>query len=239
LVQGDQAAPELIRALQAADRDGFAEVIILARGGGSLEDLWAFNDEALAHTLAAMDTPVVCGVGHETDFTIADFVADLRAPTPTAAAVAITPDGQAELAEIRRLMARAQRRVQHQLDEAAQRHDRLLRRLHAQHPQQRLLTLSEQLQRLQRRLTQSGHHTVTRHRQRLETLGRALHSLSPLAVLERGYGVLMDPKGRAITRAEDLNKGMDINVLMHSFEVEVEVKTAPQPRSKNASPSGD
>jgi exodeoxyribonuclease VII large subunit len=234
LVQGDQAAPELIRALQAADRDGFAEVIILARGGGSLEDLWAFNDEALAHALAAINTPVVCGVGHETDFTIADFVADLRAPTPTAAAVAVTPDGQAELAEIRRLMARAQRRVQHQLDEAAQRHDRLLRRLQAQHPQQRLLTLSEQLQRLQRRLTHSGHHSIVRHRQRLETLGRALHSLSPLAVLERGYGVLMDPEGRAITRREELIKGMNIKVLMHEFEVEAEVKTAAQARAKNA-----
>lgn len=231
LVQGDAAAPGLVKALKAADSDGFAEVVILARGGGSLEDLWAFNDETLAHTIAAMRTPVVCGVGHETDFTIADFVADLRAPTPTAAAVAVTPDAQAELADMKRLIARAQRRAQHQLDEAAQRHDRLLRRLQAQHPQQRLHDLRLALERLQQRLQHSAQQSLQRHQHRLQALGRALHSLSPLAVLERGYGILANAEGQAITRQGQVKKGMDIKVLMHAFEVEAKVNSAPKPRS--------
>lgn len=231
LVQGEAAAPGLVQALKAADSDGFAEVVILARGGGSLEDLWAFNDETLAHTLAAMRTPVVCGVGHETDFTIADFVADLRAPTPTAAAVAVTPDARAELADMWRLMARAQHRVQHQLDEAGQRHDRLLRRLQAQHPQQRLHDLKRPLERLQQRLKQSAQQSLQRHQHRLQALGRALHSLSPLAVLERGYGILADAEGQAITRQEHIKKNMHIKVLMHAFEVDAQVKSAPKPRT--------
>ena len=104
-VQGKQAAPQLVKALQRANSENRCDVLILARGGGSIEDLWAFNDEQLAHAMANSHIPIVSGVGHETDFTIADFVADLRAATPTAAAEAVVPDGLDLLARLQMIQA--------------------------------------------------------------------------------------------------------------------------------------
>lgn len=150
-VQGAEAVPALLRAMDQAARSG-ADVLILARGGGAIEDLWAFNDEALARRIAAMPMPVVSGIGHETDFTIADFVADLRAATPTAAAEAITPDGPALRRRIEQLRARLLRAQERQLEQAWQRLDRVQRRILAQHPQRRLDDGRTRLNGLQRRL---------------------------------------------------------------------------------------
>src|SRR5690606_30698546 len=102
-VQGDAAPGEIIAALRAANRRAEVDAIIVCRGGGSIEDLWAFNDEAVARAIRASDISVVCGVGHETDFTIADFAADQRAPTPTAAAELLSPDREELIAQVTRL----------------------------------------------------------------------------------------------------------------------------------------
>ncbi|TVS12528.1 MAG: exodeoxyribonuclease VII large subunit [Wenzhouxiangella sp.] len=173
-VQGAQAPGEIIRALRAADRDDFAEVILLARGGGSLEDLWAFNDEELVRLITRLDTPVVTGVGHETDFTIADFVADLRAPTPSAAAAAATPDGPALQRRIKTLLTSLERAARARLERHAQGLDYLERRLAGLHPGRRLreigdrkVLLDKALQRtIDRRLGQAGDQ-LQRLRQRL------------------------------------------------------------------------
>ncbi|HEY5764009.1 MAG TPA: exodeoxyribonuclease VII large subunit [Rhodocyclaceae bacterium] len=142
-VQGEAAAAQIIAALRNAERRAECELLILCRGGGSLEDLWCFNDEALARCLRAITIPVVCGVGHETDFTIAEFAADLRAPTPTAAAELACPDSLA----LRRQISDAQRRLRgalrQRLDNAAQRVDSLARRL--RHPAERLLASRQSL----------------------------------------------------------------------------------------------
>ena len=149
-VQGEGAAAQLLAALQTAIRRAECEVLLLVRGGGSIEDLWSFNDEALARAIATSPIPVVSGVGHETDFTIADFVADLRAATPTAAAELATPDGPALSEQLRADTRRLQRAQNRHLEQLAQRLDRISRRL--QHPARRLEAQNNNLQHLAQRL---------------------------------------------------------------------------------------
>lgn len=272
-VQGDSAPAELIRALAAADRHGFGQVIVLARGGGSLEDLWAFNDEGLARAIHACTTPVISGVGHETDFTIADFVADQRAPTPTAAAVAATPDGPELLVALGRSEARLARVIRHTLERQMQRLDHADKRLRQQHPSRRLEELSrrrkelarrgelavkrqvdtrqrqlqgldsrllarhprrqierfeQQLGALGARLERAARHTLEGRGQQLAAAARSLNSVSPLAVLERGYAVVRDPQGQAMTERDLFRKGRQINILMDTFEVDAEVLSPPR-----------
>lgn len=184
-VQGDAAAPDLRRALIAADRDGFADVIILARGGGSIEDLWAFNDEALARTIAALSTPLISGVGHETDFTIADFVADVRAPTPTAAALAATPDGVELLVRVQGLARRLSRAVERRLDGMAQGLDHLDRRRIGHHPRNRVEELGRRHERACVALERSAQRVIAQCQQQLAGLELRLAAAAPARTLER------------------------------------------------------
>ena len=272
-VQGESAPADLMRALKAADQHRFADLIIIGRGGGSLEDLWAFNDEQLARTIAAVKTPIISAVGHETDITIADLVADLRAPTPSAAAAAATPDGPALRLQLARLDKQLQRSMQSGLDRQAQAIDHLARRVAAQHPGRRLdemqrtnHQLRERAQQAMRRMLAQHHqharglamrlrarHPARRidqlaselnaHRIRLERamdraliqsrerlggLARALNAVSPLNVLERGYAVIRDSEGQAITQRESFNKNIKINILLKDFEVDAEVLSEPR-----------
>ena len=170
LVQGDSAAAQITTLLRAADASGRYDVILLTRGGGSLEDLWAFNDEQLARAIAASQTPVVSAVGHETDFSLADFAADLRAPTPSVAAELLVPDQRELQLQVRRLAARMVQLQRHSLGQAMQRADRALLRLNAQGPQARLQLLQRRQQDLARRL--SGVWTQ-QHERRLAQLRHA------------------------------------------------------------------
>lgn len=152
LVQGTTAAAQITRLLQAADASGRYDVILLTRGGGSLEDLWAFNDEALTRAVAASTTPVVSAVGHETDFSLTDFAADLRAPTPSVAAELLVPDQQDLARRLRRDAARLQQLHRQTMTQAMQRADRLMLRLNACSPQARLQLLQRRHADLGRRL---------------------------------------------------------------------------------------
>ena len=229
-VQGPQAPAELVRALNGLyerARAGELDVILLVRGGGSLEDLWAFNDEQLARTIVASPVPVVVGVGHETDFTIADFCADLRAPTPTAAAELVAQpravwlgalDGlQARMAQaaLRRLDGNAQR-----LDLAAQRLGRPLGRLAAQqqqlqgHAQRLRFALATRLARERTRVQalerEQGHalrKLASQQAQRLERARLRLELLDPRLVLERGYALLTREDGSVLFRAAQARPG--------------------------------
>jgi len=178
LVQGDSAAAQLTALLRSADASGRYDVILLTRGGGSMEDLWAFNDEQLTRAIAASQTPVVSAVGHETDFSLADFAADLRAPTPSVAAELLVPDQRDLLLRVRRLDARLAQLQRHSLAQAMQRADRALLRLNAQSPQSRLQLLQRRQQEVARRLHAAW---TTQHQNRLAHLRHAA------AVLRSGH----------------------------------------------------
>lgn len=232
-VQGAEAAPAIVRALAAMDRHGWAEVAIVGRGGGSLEDLWAFNEEAVARALHAARVPVVSAVGHETDVSISDFVADLRAPTPSAAAEVLTPNR----AELRRRFDAAldglERRQLRHLQELGQRVDDTERRLRRQHPARRLelrrreldalakrgqvaterllLGSRQRLAPLDERLRSALGALLPARRQSLAALARTLHAVSPLPTLERGYSVtLAAESGVAVVSVTAVGTGDEI-----------------------------
>lgn len=188
LVQGGTAAAQIAALLHRADASGRYDAILLTRGGGSLEDLWAFNDETLARTIAACTVPVVSAVGHETDFTLADFAADLRAPTPSVAAELLTPDRQDLLARLRTLDARLDNLQRHHLRQRMQRLDRASLRLYAMRPQARLQLMQRRQQEALRRLQASWREQQEQRRARLHHVAAVLRAVQP----QRRLGVLRD-----------------------------------------------
>ena len=171
-VQGEGAAAQIASAIRAAGQHGECDLLILCRGGGSLEDLWAFNDEALARTIRASTLPIISGVGHETDFTIADFAADQRAPTPTAAAELAAPARESLLNHLLMLHAQLHRQTAHRLEQYGQRLDLLAHRL--QHPAQRLAAQTDRLNCLQHRLRGALAESGARGRRTLADLSHRL-----------------------------------------------------------------
>ena len=206
LVQGAGAAASIVRGIQALDEMGL-DVLIVGRGGGSIEDLWAFNEEPVARAIFNCRTPVISAVGHETDVTIADYVADLRAPTPSAAAELAVFDYRqfeeqllAYNAALRRAMGRQVERRRFQADQY-----RLRLQLHdpmstLRQQRQRLADLQDQMEEaMKRKLTMAKH--------RLALAGGRLHGLSPLEKISRGFGFLTDENSRRIEHAADVNPG--------------------------------
>lgn len=187
-VQGREAPPAITAMLRKASRSGRYDVLLLTRGGGSLEDLWAFNDENVARAIYASEIPVVSAVGHEVDFSIADFVADLRAPTPSAAAELLVPDRAASLRHLRQLQQRLGSLQQRRLHTLSQRSDHLYARLQAQRPQARLARDRERLMHLLRRLHAVQRESSQQQQRRLERLHARLlarHPRQQLPLLQR------------------------------------------------------
>ena len=213
LVQGEEAPEALVEAIGRLNKMEDIDVVIIARGGGSLEDLWAFNDERVARAVATCRVPVVSGVGHEIDFTITDFVADLRAPTPSAAAAAVVPDVRDLRGQIRaatqRLISFIQSRLA-RLQEALEKEIRLLR-LHD--PQRMLAERRQRLDDLLRRATSAMEHQLKLRRMALGSAEAKLQALSPHLVLERGYALVQErASGLRITRAGQVTLGSDITI---------------------------
>lgn len=198
-VQGGQAAPGIVRMLEKAGQRGECDVLLLIRGGGSLEDLWPFNEESVARAIRACPIPVVSGVGHEIDVTIADFAADRRAPTPSAAAELVSPDG----ADLRRHLAALERRIRHagkmRLRQAQERHRTLSQRLHREHPERRLQQLQQRRDELSLRLQRCAVHAVARRREAFERSEARLRYGAPAHRIAR----LQD----RVTRAERSLRG--------------------------------
>lgn len=184
-VQGRDAVPQLLEALSLATTRNECDVLIVARGGGSIEDLWAFNDEAVARAIRAMPMPVVTGIGHEVDFTIADFVADLRAPTPSGAAELVVPDGATWRTGFARLAQRLLQALRRQLRNDSDYLVAMRRRLALAHPGQRLRQNAQRLDELEQRLGSRVQLLLSDRRHRLQTLTTRLARTSPKTEVQR------------------------------------------------------
>jgi exodeoxyribonuclease VII large subunit len=271
LVQGEGSVAAVAEGIRFLGQSGWPELLIVGRGGGSLEDLWTFNEEAVARAIAACPVPVVSAVGHETDFTIADFVADLRAPTPSAAAELVVPERREQLDRVENLRRRIARLIQFRIaDSRARLHQQgtdramsLLRRQIGQSQQQvddfgfrlrdeirgllnqnrwqlqelegrlRRRDLRLQLTKSRRRLERAEDLAATRMRaclaaagSRLAPAAAELQQLSPLAVLERGYSIVLDAEGRAVRDAAQAPPGTTLSVRLSKGALGVRVETS-------------
>ena len=270
-VQGEQAKYDISKAIAIANQRAECEVLIVGRGGGSLEDLWAFNEEIVARAIFASNIPIISAVGHETDVTIADFVADFRAPTPSAAAEFASPDSEQWLARFIQLESRLQQQIQRVLSQHQQSVDWLNKRLAQQSIEQKLAGNNQQLNALKLRLTQAMHHTLhhqqnllaiktaefwqhnpavtirnyqqrqrylyhrllsvieqrfKQHQQRLATASQTLHAVSPLATLNRGYALTIDPNsGQIIRSSSQLKLGDIVETRLAQGSFSSEIKT--------------
>lgn len=225
-VQGAEAPVEIIKALLALQH--LAEppdVILVARGGGSLEDLWAFNDEWVVRAIAGCSVPVISGVGHETDFTLADFAADLRAPTPTAAAALAVPDRL----EMQAALSQTRRRLQNALQTAiALRQGQVQAaraRLERFSPVWRLRSERQRLDNLTSRGQQAVNHLLSLYRADWRTAQERLSALNPLAVLSRGYAVVQRTDGSLVARAAQIAPGEGLAVRFADGQVNVQVES--------------
>ena len=221
-VQGEGAAARIVAAIATANRRAECDVLLLVRGGGSIEDLWQFNEERVARAIRASGIPIVVGVGHESDFTIADFAADRRAPTPTAAAELVSPsraDMLARVAECARCLSREMRR---RLQYAMQALDGCARRL--VHPVERLRAHRNHVTQLSARLAFAFSHRVHRCDAHLQRLQASLAGLDPAAVLGRGYSITYDAAGRVIRDAGQVAAGAQVRTTLARGSLESEVK---------------
>lgn len=224
LVQGEGAPAQLIDALQSFNAFKNVDVIILGRGGGSAEDLWAFNDERLAYAVYSSQIPVISAVGHETDFTICDFVADLRAPTPSAAAELAVPDQMQLRAEIHTLLSRMQRTVTNNLREQRLRLEQSTQKSVLKNPnlyfdtkRMQLISVSTQFDALEKAI-------LHRARIRLQENAAKLQALSPLSVLARGYSVTTLADGTVVHSANQLSENTEITVQLADGKAACTVK---------------
>jgi len=227
-VQGAAATPAIVAAIDAASARGDCDVMILARGGGSIEDLWCFNDERVARAIRRSSIPVVTGIGHEIDFTIADFAADVRAPTPSGAAELAVPDRGTLLAAVRGFAGRLQQAVQRQLRHALQRHEQLMARLQRAHPGSRLQQQVQRLDELDLRLRRAWDAQRTRLLQRLQLAQRHLDAISPLATLQRGYAIVTGPGGEVLLEESQAKPGDVIEARLARGRIRAQV-LAPGP----------
>lgn len=213
-VQGKGAAELIAKAIHTANQRAECDVLIICRGGGSIEDLWQFNEEIVAHAIAQSRIPTISGVGHETDFTIADFVADVRAATPTAAAELAVPARDTLLNSLKQLHLHLSRSIQFNLQQRAQALDYLARRLIS--PLDKIAQQHLQLTQIQNRLTNLMQQQLVYKQQQLLRLSQSLQHLNPRAVLTRGYALVQDMQGNIINSSTQLKDGDAVKLTLGS-----------------------
>ncbi len=224
LVQGEFAAPQIVEAIKTANRRKECDCIILARGGGSIEDLWPFNEEMVALAIYQSQIPIMTGVGHEIDFTIADFVADRRAPTPSAAAELLTPDSNvlvsALLQKEKRLLGLVKQQLTHLLKNLLW----MTKHLHREHPKRRLKESMQRLDLAESTLKNIITIMLLNKQQYFRELAAKLNTLSPLATLERGYAIATRIDNKKILRsAKEVKQGDKIDLRLAKGRIECTV----------------
>jgi exodeoxyribonuclease VII large subunit len=226
LVQGDQAPPGIVAALQTLNVRARPDVILLARGGGSIEDLWAFNDERVVRAVYASETPVITGVGHETDFTLTDFAADLRAPTPTAAAELSTPNRDDLLLTLSEAAQNLYRTFTARLNLQRMAYAGLTNQLQRNSPLTRVRSDRQRLDTLTAQAGRRMTYIFQLQRAALEGIDQQLSALSPQAILTRGYAIVTQEDGRTVRRAAQVqpNEPLNVRVQDGSFGVRVDKK---------------
>lgn len=220
LVQGSGAAQNIIKGIEYFNQTNRVETIVIGRGGGSIEDLWAFNDENLAYAIYNSKIPIISAVGHETDFTISDFVADLRAPTPSAAMEIALPDIKELLHKFENVRSRIALLLTKRLDGEK----RLMKMLSAaavlNSPERLYQDKMLELSRLSDRLDDAGTYGITERKQAISALSSLLNSYNPLGVLQRGYSVAYDINGKIVTKKNQINIGDGFSLLLADGKIQ-------------------
>ncbi|HLI70319.1 MAG TPA: exodeoxyribonuclease VII large subunit [Ktedonobacteraceae bacterium] len=226
LVQGAEAPVSIVQALDLLNEHGEADVVIVARGGGSIEELWAFNEEIVARAIARSRIPVISGVGHETDFTIADFVADVRASTPTAAATAAVPNIADWLANVRACEQALATSMDDFLLRCHEELDQANRELARQTPRSQLERLQQQLDDTIETLQTGMQHKLALQNERLRGAALRLHSLSPLLTIARGFSVVRRAADqRVVTSIQQVQPGDDLDIQVADGRISAQVHT--------------
>ncbi|MBS3785681.1 MAG: exodeoxyribonuclease VII large subunit [Gammaproteobacteria bacterium] len=224
-VQGDSAPDDIANAIALANQRAETDVLIVGRGGGSLEDLQAFNDERVARAIYASTLPVVSAVGHEVDVSIADWVADHRAATPSAAAEHLSPDATALAQQFTRNARQLESALRRRLSDYQTLLLGLKRRLDAQHPGRQLQERSQRLDDLDQRLRHAMQQRLRHLQEQIGTLSHRLHTISPLATLQRGYAIVSDLNtGTILREASTAEPGQDVRIKLGQGELSAEVK---------------
>jgi exodeoxyribonuclease VII large subunit len=225
-MQGEGAGLEIAGAIQRLNRDhSTLDALLVGRGGGSIEDLWAFNEEIVARTIAASKIPIISCVGHETDFTIADFVADLRAPTPSAAAELVSRATAEVRQQIDQLISRLQGTITYQLEDLEERVARVMTSRMLQKPAAFIEEHMQDVDMLRLRLAGAARNKTAHWDKDLGHLLQKLHLLSPLATLSRGYAIAWESPGRRVLRdASSVKPGERIEIQLHKGRIHAEVE---------------
>ncbi|GCE25395.1 exodeoxyribonuclease 7 large subunit [Dictyobacter alpinus] len=224
LVQGAEAPASIAAALDLLNEHGEADVIIVGRGGGSIEELWAFNEEVVARAIARSRIPVISGVGHETDFTIADFVSDHRASTPTGAATAAVPDitdWQKDLADKQQVLTAL---ILDQLADLKDQMTYITRDLQRASPQNTIIQRRQQLDEYTDRLQTHMQHIISLQAERLRGVSLQLHSLSPLLTIARGYAVVRQQDQTVVTSVQQVQPGDVLTIQVKDGQLSAEVR---------------
>ncbi len=225
LVQGAEAPASIANALDLLNEHSEADVIIVGRGGGSIEELWAFNEEVVARAIARSRIPIISGVGHETDFTIADFVADYRASTPTAAATAAVPDISDWRTDILAKQQQLTSLIQDQLSDLNERLARAAYDIQRVSPQNIIVQRRLQLDDYTERLQTNMQHIISLRTERLRGVALQLHSLSPLLTIARGYAVVRrNTDQKIITSVQQIQAGEELTILVQDGHIPVQVQ---------------
>lgn len=224
LVQGEQAAVDIVRSLKLVNEWGKADVIILGRGGGSMEDLWCFNDENVARAVFASEIPVISAVGHETDFTITDFVADMRAPTPSAAAELATTPLTERREAFHRLELRLERDVSALLTSCRRRLDLLKSRPVMERPLERIYRTMMDMEETQQRLDKEMTNRLMQRAERWQYLTNRLEAASPLAVMSRGYVMAVTSSGKLLTSVKQVEVGDRVTLHLQDGKMETNIQ---------------